>query len=50
MHKKCHLPSKICAYCQKPFVWRKRWRLNWQHVKYCSRRCASANPASISQN
>lgn len=37
--KKQDLPSKICAKCQKPFNWRKKWALNWDQVKYCSERC-----------
>ncbi|MEZ5555337.1 DUF2256 domain-containing protein [Haliea sp.] len=27
--------------CARPFQWRARWRLNWEQVRYCSRRCAS---------
>ncbi|MEQ9463493.1 MAG: DUF2256 domain-containing protein [Haliea sp.] len=34
-------PSKLCPTCQRPFQWRARWRLNWEQVKYCSRRCAN---------
>ena len=26
--KKENLPSKICPVCKRPFVWRKKWRLN----------------------
>jgi hypothetical protein len=37
--KKEHLPSKICAHCHKPFIWRKKWEKNWADVKYCSDRC-----------
>lgn len=39
--KKQNLPAKICPSCQRPFVWRKKWRLNWEQVKYCSERCRS---------
>ncbi|WP_178862167.1 DUF2256 domain-containing protein [Thiomicrorhabdus cannonii] len=38
-HHKEHLPQKICPVCQRPFVWRKKWRLNWENVRYCSQRC-----------
>ena len=31
--KKQNLPSKICIVCKRPFVWRKKWRLNWKMVK-----------------
>lgn len=37
--KKQHLPSKICATCNKPFSWRKKWEKVWDDVKYCSDRC-----------
>ena len=40
--KKENLPSKICLICKKPFVWRKKWKLNWEEVKYCSKKCSSA--------
>ena len=34
-----NLPEKICVRCKKPFSWRKKWKLNWSDVKYCSKRC-----------
>jgi hypothetical protein len=37
--KKVNMPSKICAVCNKPFDWRKKWELNWDKVIYCSERC-----------
>ncbi|MDX1477674.1 MAG: DUF2256 domain-containing protein [Saprospiraceae bacterium] len=37
--KKTHLPRKICAVCGGAFVWRKKWRRNWDAVRYCSARC-----------
>ncbi|WP_297798528.1 DUF2256 domain-containing protein [uncultured Eudoraea sp.] len=37
--KKQHLPQKICVSCQRSFVWRKKWKRNWEDVKYCSERC-----------
>jgi len=39
MHKKRFLPHKICQTCDKPFVWRKKWKANWDQVLYCSERC-----------
>ena len=30
--KKENLPSKICPTCNRPFVWRKKWKLNWDQV------------------
>lgn len=37
--KKSELPEKICKSCGLPFNWRKKWRLNWDEVLYCSQRC-----------
>ncbi|MCO4822502.1 MAG: DUF2256 domain-containing protein [Flavobacteriaceae bacterium] len=37
--KKAYLPSKICVVCERPFIWRKKWKKNWADVKYCSERC-----------
>ncbi|MBL6623397.1 MAG: DUF2256 domain-containing protein [Rhizobiales bacterium] len=34
-----NLPQKICPVCNRPFTWRKKWLLNWDDVKYCSKRC-----------
>jgi len=41
--KKTNLPKKNCPVCSKPFSWRKKWRLNWEKVKYCSKKCSRAN-------
>ncbi|MBL6659672.1 MAG: DUF2256 domain-containing protein [Cryomorphaceae bacterium] len=41
MHKKQHLPEKVCATCGRPFTWRKKWERDWENVKYCSKRCSS---------
>tara|TARA_A100001035_G_C27685921_1_gene455361 strand:+ start:737 stop:895 length:159 start_codon:yes stop_codon:yes gene_type:complete len=30
---------KVCPICNKNFNWRKKWKLNWEDVKYCSERC-----------
>ena len=32
MVKKGDLPSKVCAACQKPFAWRKKWQRDWARV------------------
>jgi hypothetical protein len=42
--KKQHLPSKLCAVCQRPFVWRKKWERDWDRVIYCSERCQRNKP------
>ncbi|MBK43471.1 MAG: hypothetical protein CMC83_06335 [Flavobacteriaceae bacterium] len=37
--KKSLLPSKICVVCKRPFNWRKKWKKDWDLVKYCSKKC-----------
>ncbi|NNE25976.1 MAG: DUF2256 domain-containing protein [Saprospiraceae bacterium] len=37
--KKQHLPIKVFVVCERPFTWRKKWRKDWDQVKYCSERC-----------
>ncbi|MCX7692722.1 DUF2256 domain-containing protein [Tepidimonas taiwanensis] len=39
MHRKPHLPTKICAVCGLPFTWRRKWARDWEQVRYCSERC-----------
>ena len=39
MQRKEDLPSKVCAACNRPFVWRKKWARDWDNVRYCSDRC-----------
>jgi len=39
MRKKGDLPTKICATCGRPFIWRKKWERVWEEVRYCSDRC-----------
>ncbi|WPO81376.1 DUF2256 domain-containing protein [Chryseobacterium sp. JJR-5R] len=41
------LPSKTCEVCGLPFNWRKKWKKNWDEIKYCSERCRK-NKKSIS--
>ncbi|WCM25963.1 DUF2256 domain-containing protein [Sphingomonas sp. QA11] len=38
-HEKLTLPAKICAACQRPFAWRKKWERDWDSAKFCSDRC-----------
>jgi hypothetical protein len=35
-------PPKVCATCNLPFEWRKKWARDWENVKYCSEKCKSA--------
>ena len=39
--KKSNLPTKICLHCKRPFNWRKKWKLVWENVLYCSKKCKS---------
>ena len=38
-HGKSHLPSKLCAACDRPFTWRKKWKAVWDEVRFCSDAC-----------
>ncbi|MBL8863649.1 MAG: DUF2256 domain-containing protein [Planctomycetes bacterium] len=40
--EKEHLPRKTCAACGRPFVWRRKWARDWEHVRWCSDRCRRA--------
>ena len=46
MRQKADLPTKVCACCQRPFAWRKKWAQVWDEVKYCSDRCRSERKRS----
>jgi len=41
MVRKGDLPTKVCAACQRPFTWRKKWARDWENVLYCCDRCRS---------
>ncbi|QNA87761.1 DUF2256 domain-containing protein [Massilia sp. Dwa41.01b] len=49
MRRKSDLPTKLCAHCQLPFTWRKKWERDWEQVKYCSERCRRAAPAAAKE-
>jgi hypothetical protein len=36
---KQNLPTKICTRCGKLFQYRKKWKLIWDQIKYCSNKC-----------
>ncbi|MAK12693.1 MAG: hypothetical protein CMI73_03390 [Candidatus Pelagibacter sp.] len=45
--KKEFLPTKVCKSCNRDFVWRKKWKKNWNEVMYCSKKCSNIkNPQS----
>ena len=35
--KKQNLPTKVCKVCNKPFSWRKKWKLNWEKLSIALR-------------
>ncbi|WP_083384887.1 DUF2256 domain-containing protein [Cupriavidus sp. USMAHM13] len=39
MPARAPLPTKLCTYCGRPFTWRRKWRRDWDVVRYCSERC-----------
>lgn len=43
-YTKATLPQKICAACQRPFSWRKKWERDWDRVRFCSERCRRTKP------
>lgn len=44
--RKGQLPTKICVTCGRPFEYRKKWRANWDEVKYCGEKCQRNRPAA----
>ncbi|MDB4632046.1 DUF2256 domain-containing protein [bacterium] len=49
-HHKANLSVKDCSGCGRSFSWRKKWRLVWEHVKYCSERCRRSSKNSLGKN
>ncbi len=47
MVKKSSLPSKVCPVCNRPFKWRKKWKLVWKEVIYCSKKLREATGAGF---
>lgn len=35
-------PTRICAFCGRPFQWRRKWKDVWEELRYCSARCRAA--------
>jgi hypothetical protein len=48
--RKENLPEKMCAHCQRPFTWRKRWANCWDAVRYCSEACRRQRPKLVAGN
>lgn len=41
------MPTRSCATCGRSFEWRRRWRRNWDQVRYCSDRCRNHRPGAV---
>ncbi|MFZ4794993.1 MAG: DUF2256 domain-containing protein [Blastocatellia bacterium] len=48
--RKGDLPTKICAVCERPFAWRKKWRKDWEEVRYCSDACRRQRNSNETKN
>jgi hypothetical protein len=48
--KKRDFPSKTCIVCDRQFIWRKKWRLEWAKVKTCSNKCKIENRSPLMAN
>jgi hypothetical protein len=49
-HKKPNLPTKLCATCNRPFAWRKKWAKVWEEVRYCSDACRARRTPQASSS
>jgi hypothetical protein len=47
---KKRLQLKNCLVCNKPFNWRKKWKRDWDNVKYCSEKCRRNKKSSEKKN
>jgi hypothetical protein len=45
--RKGDLPTRTCVVCARPMVWRRKWALNWDSVKYCSDACRRGTPRGV---
>ncbi|MDA2967881.1 MAG: DUF2256 domain-containing protein [Actinomycetota bacterium] len=43
-------PPKVCAACNRPFEWRKKWERVWDEVRWCSDACRSDGSLVRQQN
>ncbi|MBM3931172.1 MAG: DUF2256 domain-containing protein [Sphingomonadales bacterium] len=41
VYRKPFLPTKVCPSCGRSFAWRRKWILNWEQLRYCSKKCGS---------
>jgi hypothetical protein len=45
--RKGNLPTRVCAVCQRPFEWRRKWRAVWEEVRYCSDACRRRRSSAV---
>lgn len=41
---------KICAECNLPFEWRKKWEKCWDEVRFCSKSCKATSKSWKEKN
>ena len=34
--------AKVCAHCGRTIEWRRKWKRDWENIRYCSDACRSA--------
>lgn len=42
-----HPEPKTCATCGRRIEWRRKWADDWDHVRYCSKRCRASRPGPV---
>lgn len=42
--------DKVCDSCGRSFSWRKKWRDDWDSVRYCSAACRKQRVRSVDEN
>ncbi|MSV58008.1 MAG: DUF2256 domain-containing protein [Actinobacteria bacterium] len=40
----------MCAACNRPFEWRKKWERHWDQVRWCSDACRSGRVNVLNRN
>ncbi|WP_296236428.1 DUF2256 domain-containing protein [Psychrobacter sp. UBA5136] len=46
-HKKANLTQKTCPVGQRLFSWRKKWKMDWEQVIFCSEKCRHAKIKNV---
>jgi hypothetical protein len=40
----------VCAACNRPFEWRKKWERDWDQVRWCSDACRAGKVDTRNRN